>query len=78
MTRARTQLHLLAPLKYYVPEQPRYGNRHVYGARSRFFPDAVMLHFESVTYPLADAATAPNARCTAQVDVAAAMRDMWS
>ncbi|PWN55241.1 ATP-dependent helicase [Abyssibacter profundi] len=78
MTRARTQLHLLAPLKYYVPEQPRYGNRHVYGARSRFFPDAVMPHFESVTYPQADPATAPNSRCTAQVDVAAAMRDMWS
>lgn len=78
MTRAKTQLHLLAPLKYYVPEQPRYGSRHVYGARSRFFPDAVMPHFESITFPQADPPSSTRHRCTTRVDVAAAMRDMWS
>ena len=47
-------------------------------ARSRFFPDAVMPHFESITYPQPDQPSPMNHRCTTRVDVAAAMRDMWS
>src|SRR5688500_2198129 len=35
MTRAKTNLHLLAPLKYYVTQQSRMGDRHVYGAKSQ-------------------------------------------
>src|SRR5207237_7019675 len=33
MTRAKTDLHLIAPLKYYVAAQSRMGDRHVYGAK---------------------------------------------
>lgn len=79
MTRARDQLHLLAPLKYYVPEQPRYGSRHVYGARSRFFPDAVMGHFDARTWPAgAQAPTAARGPApAATVDVGARLRAMW-
>ena len=36
MTRARHALDLIAPLKYYVGQQARYGDAHVYGTRSRF------------------------------------------
>ena len=32
MTRAKNDLHLIAPLKYYVANQPKHGDRHVYGA----------------------------------------------
>jgi DNA helicase II / ATP-dependent DNA helicase PcrA len=53
MTRAKSALHLVAPLKYWVPQQPRHGDRHVYGARSRFIDAAMMgLHgarFHGVT-----------------------------
>ena len=42
MTRAKNDLHLIAPLKYYVTSQSRMGDRHVYGAKSRFLTDAVM------------------------------------
>ena len=35
-------LHVIAPLKYYVANQPKHGDRHVYGARSRFLTKAVM------------------------------------
>jgi DNA helicase-2/ATP-dependent DNA helicase PcrA len=42
MTRAKSDLDLLAPLKYYVTQQSRMGDRHVYGARSRFITDEVM------------------------------------
>ena len=40
MTRAKNDLHLIAPLKYYVTNQPKNGDRHVYGARSRFLTKA--------------------------------------
>jgi DNA helicase-2/ATP-dependent DNA helicase PcrA len=36
MTRAKSELHLIAPLKYYIAAQSRMGDRHVYGAKSRF------------------------------------------
>ncbi len=36
MTRAKTSLDLISPLKYYVTQQSRMGDRHVYGAKSRF------------------------------------------
>ena len=42
MTRAKTELDLIAPLKYYVTQQSRMGDRHVYGAKSRFLTRAVM------------------------------------
>jgi DNA helicase-2/ATP-dependent DNA helicase PcrA len=42
MTRAKTRLELICPLKYYVTQQSRMGDRHVYGAKSRFLTKAVM------------------------------------
>ena len=41
-TRARESLSLIRPLKYWVPEQARYGDNHVYGAKSRFLTPAVL------------------------------------
>jgi DNA helicase-2/ATP-dependent DNA helicase PcrA len=36
MTRAKTDLHLISSMEYYVTQQSRMGDRHVYGAKSRF------------------------------------------
>ena len=76
MTRAKTDLHLIAPLKYYVAAQSRMGDRHVYGAKSRFLTDAVRQCFESVSYGEAYVRE-PAAVATARVDVAAKLRGMW-
>ena len=46
MTRARRELDLVAPLKYYVTQQSRMGDRHVYGAKSRFLTKGVMACLE--------------------------------
>ena len=51
MTRAKNDLHLIAPLKYYVANQPKHGDRHVYGARSRFLTKAVMAKLDAITWP---------------------------
>jgi DNA helicase-2/ATP-dependent DNA helicase PcrA len=77
MTRAKTDLHVLAPLKYYVTQQSRMGDRHIYGAKSRFLTEPVMRCFEPVAW--ADAREAePQAHGAAPVDVAATLRAMWS
>jgi DNA helicase-2/ATP-dependent DNA helicase PcrA len=77
MTRAKTDLHLLAPLKYYVTQQSRMGDKHVYGAKSRFLTRAVMDCLQPVAWgESAPQETAMAAR--AQVDVAGKLRAMWT
>jgi DNA helicase-2/ATP-dependent DNA helicase PcrA len=42
MTRAKQSLSLLSPLRFHVTQQRRDGDRHVYGARSRFMTDRLL------------------------------------
>jgi DNA helicase-2/ATP-dependent DNA helicase PcrA len=77
MTRAKTDLHLVAPLKYYVTQQSRMGDRHVYGAKSRFLTAAVMQCFDPVAFgETAEPALSLSAKPA--VDVAARLRGFWS
>ncbi len=77
MTRAKSELHVIAPLKYYVASQSRMGDRHVYGAKSRFMTKAVLACMEPVAYGEMSS-TEAIANGTAKVDVAARLRGMWS
>ena len=78
MTRAKDQLHLIVPQRFYVHQQRRNGDRHVYAARTRFIPAATLRHFASRTWPSARPApggeTAPT---RAPVDIGAKLRRMW-
>lgn len=78
MTRAKTSLHLLAPLRYYVTQQSRRGDAHVYGARSRFLSRAVLAQLDQVTWPEAEARLTAPATPAARVDVAGMLRGLWS
>jgi ATP-dependent DNA helicase UvrD/PcrA len=51
ITRAKRQVHLIQPLKYWVPEQQKFGGKHVYGAKSRFLTKAVCATLEPIPYP---------------------------
>jgi DNA helicase-2/ATP-dependent DNA helicase PcrA len=80
MTRARDELSLLVPQRFYVHQQATYGDRHVYAARSRFIPDALLDRFESVVWPLAlrdDDATGAAGLPGPTIDVAARVRRAW-
>jgi DNA helicase-2/ATP-dependent DNA helicase PcrA len=77
LTRAKTKLDLVSPLKYYVTQQSRMGDRHVYGARSRFLTKAVMACLDEVAYGEPEAAEAKRAGGAA-VDVAGRLRGMWA
>jgi DNA helicase-2/ATP-dependent DNA helicase PcrA len=78
MTRARNELHLCAPLKYQITQQAKDGDAHVYGAKSRFMSDKVLECFERTTYRSMHGADNLRGGEGATVDVAAALKDMWS
>lgn len=77
MTRAKQHLHLIAPFKYYIPQQPRAGDAHVYGARSRFMTDALLACFEQRAWPVATATPVSSGRVNIHVDAAGALLAMW-
>jgi DNA helicase-2/ATP-dependent DNA helicase PcrA len=78
MTRARQALFLIAPLKYHVTQQRRDGDRHVYGARSRFLTDDLLATMQRGFRGREEAtANRQMPRSDKRVDVAARMREMW-
>jgi DNA helicase-2/ATP-dependent DNA helicase PcrA len=78
MTRARQSLHLIAPLKYHVTQQRRDGDRHVYGARSRFMTDRLMRTMQARFYGRTETVSARLVPVSnRQIDVAGRMREMW-
>ena len=42
MTRAKDDLHLLVPQRFFTHGQHAKGDRHVYAARTRFIPSALL------------------------------------
>jgi DNA helicase-2/ATP-dependent DNA helicase PcrA len=78
MTRAKRDLHLIAPLRYYVTQQPRRGDAHVYGGQSRFMTPAVRAQLEEVTRREAKTLSATAGTDAPPVDVASKLRRLWS
>lgn len=78
MTRARDDLVLMQPLRFYVRGQGLGGDRSVYAPRSRFIAQADLEAFELTgapqCEPRADAAM-PSA--SVNIDLKAGMREMW-
>ena len=77
MTRARQSLTLIAPLRFHVTQQRRDGDRHVYGARSRFVTDSLLGTLQQCWRGRGEAAPGSEAVSARRIDVASRMRDMW-
>ena len=78
MTRAKQSLTLIAPLRFHVTQQRRDGDRHVYGARSRFVTAALLETLQPSWHGRAEsAAQRAVAESGRQLDVASKMRQMW-
>ena len=78
MTRAKDDLHLVVPQRFFTHGQNAQGDRHVYASRTRFIPDELLGLFEGTAWPSIPAGLA--ARDPSQgvrIDVAARMRGMW-
>ncbi|TLY83913.1 MAG: ATP-dependent helicase, partial [Gammaproteobacteria bacterium] len=80
LTRAENDLMLIVPLKFHLTQQPRTGDAHVYGGRSRFLTEKVVKTLEAVSFH----GSAPGAADTLRgssapvtLDVGARLREMW-
>ncbi len=79
MTRARDQLHLIQPHRFYTGTSRRNGDRHIYAARTRFIPDDVLGCFERRVAGRAETeAAAAGGNNGARVNIAAKLREMWT
>ena len=77
MTRARDELTLIAPQRFYLHGQPKNGDRHVFASRTRFIPAPLLERFDRQSWPLAASEPAPRASEGPKADLAARMRAMW-
>jgi DNA helicase-2/ATP-dependent DNA helicase PcrA len=78
MTRAKDDLHLVVPQRFFTHGQHAQGDRHVYASRTRFIPDRLLGLFEKTIWPLAVAGAAARAASQGpRIDVGARMRGMW-
>jgi DNA helicase II / ATP-dependent DNA helicase PcrA len=46
MTRAKDDLHLIAPQRFFTHSQSARGDRHVYASRTRFIPEGLLGLFD--------------------------------
>ena len=77
MTRARDSLDLLVPQRFYVTNQKRNGDRHLYAQRSRFIPEAIRKHFQARPWPPVRSPAEAMRQKDPQVDIRARMRGRW-
>jgi DNA helicase-2/ATP-dependent DNA helicase PcrA len=76
MTRAKDDLHLIVPQRFFTHGQRAQGDRHVYASRTRFVPTELLSLFERTSWPTF-APAARNASAGPRVDIGAKMRSMW-
>lgn len=50
MTRAKDELHLITPQRFYHTQQGKGGDKHVYAIRSRFVPTHILKTFEETSW----------------------------
>ncbi len=78
MTRAKQDLQLIAPLRYHVTQQHRNGDKHVYGARSRFMTDNLMQTMAARYHGRNEASSNRlSPRSNKRLDVQNCLREMW-
>jgi DNA helicase-2/ATP-dependent DNA helicase PcrA len=77
MTRAKDDLHLVLPQRFFVHGQSVSGDRHLYASRTRFIPDRLLPLFGRSSWPLAVGASPRVASQGPRIDIAARMRERW-
>ncbi|MGA7329582.1 MAG: ATP-dependent helicase [Rhodomicrobium sp.] len=78
MTRAKDELNLIVPQRFYTHQQSRGGDRHVYAGRTRFIPASLCGHFNRISWPVASSTADEAPKSNARVDIRERMRGMWS
>ena len=77
MTRAKDELHLLVPQRFYVTQQTRNGDRHLYAQRTRFIPKGMTELFDDFFWPRIELQLGTRPQGAPVVNIGAKMRGMW-
>ncbi|WP_046568151.1 ATP-dependent helicase [Paraburkholderia fungorum] len=82
MTRAKEDLHIVVPQRFYVHNQTHLGDRHVWASRTRFIPAHLMPLFDAYAWPRVPVPSAPTAAglaaaAQAKIEIGARLRKMW-
>lgn len=79
MTRAKDELNLVTPQRFFVHQQARQGDRHVFASRTRFIPSSILGCFELTTWPLRRGAggVLPTQSGSAAVDLKTRVGNLW-
>ncbi len=80
MTRAKGALHLIRPLRFFVRQQHRHGDRHVIAPLTRFIPETILDRFERVTErdPGTMMDNHPIGTGGASFDIGSRLRALWN
>ena len=77
MTRAKDDLHLIVPHRFFTYGQQSQGDRHVYASRTRFIPERILGLFERRSWPFAESQDSRVQSQGPSIDIGARMRGMW-
>jgi DNA helicase-2/ATP-dependent DNA helicase PcrA len=78
MTRAKDELDLIVPQRFFTHQQAKLGDRHVYASRSRFIPDSILGSFATRNWrDQTDGPIKVARQAGSSVDVAASLMRMW-
>ena len=78
MTRAKDQLSLVVPHRFYVTSQARRSDKHLYASRTRFIPSEIVGTFDMRVWPATKSGSCvPRPTTPVTIDLAARMRGMW-
>jgi DNA helicase-2/ATP-dependent DNA helicase PcrA len=75
MTRAKDDLHLLVPQRFFVHGQVSKGDRPLYASRTHFITEALLPNFDHLASGLSDSVF--YVRSGSSMDIQAHMRRMW-
>jgi DNA helicase-2/ATP-dependent DNA helicase PcrA len=79
MTRAKDELHLITPQRFYHTQQAKSGDKHVYAIRSRFIPSHILGSFELTSWAPGETTAADSTRAPLpKIDLAARARGRFN
>ena len=73
----KDELHLVIPQRFYVHQQARQGDRHLYAARTRFIPREIVHHFDIRSWPAARPSLGGRKPLLPAVDLRERLRGTW-
>ena len=77
MTRAKDNLHLIVPQRFFAHSQQSNGDRHMYASRTRFIPAQILDEFHQCAWPVAAMTAKGEVLSRDPVDIRARLRRIW-